>query len=129
MNVDEHLCGYDGVLDIFGFGDWHLVSRTLVEGPNWKVAYDGYLDFYHLPFLHRRSFGPDISNRPIYYAWGPHQRVTSPDPSLLELEDVPEEEWPIERLWWRRVDDLSPRLDRRRLRRRPRQPVVPRPDA
>ena len=98
MNVDEHLCGYDGVLDVFGFGDWHLVSRTLVEGPNWKVAYDGYLDFYHLPFLHRRSFGPDLSNRPIYYAWGPHQRVTSPDPSLLELEDVPEEEWPIQLL-------------------------------
>ena len=98
MDIDEHLCGYDAVLDVFGFGDWHLVSRTLVEGPNWKVAYDGYLDFYHLPFLHRRSFGPDISNRPIYYAWGPHQRVTSPDPSLLELEDVPEEDWPIERL-------------------------------
>ena len=24
MNIDEHLCGYDQVLDFFGFGDWHL---------------------------------------------------------------------------------------------------------
>lgn len=98
MNIDEHLSGYDQVLDVFGFGDWHLVSQAVIDGPNWKVAYDGYLDFYHLPFLHRASFGPDISNRPSYYAWGPHQRVTSPDPSLVELEDLPEDEWDVERL-------------------------------
>jgi nitrite reductase/ring-hydroxylating ferredoxin subunit len=98
MNIDEHLCGYDDVLDFFGFGGWHLVSRKELAGPNWKIAYDGYLDFYHLPFLHRNSFGPDISNRPIYHSWGPHQRVTSPDPSLLEIEDVPEEEWNLDRM-------------------------------
>ena len=98
MNIDEHLCGYDRVLDIFGFGDWHLISQREVPGPNWKIAYDGYLDFYHLPFLHRDSFGPDISNKPIYYAWGPHQRVMSPDPGMLALQDVPEEEWDLDRL-------------------------------
>ena len=61
-----------------------LDERELV-GPNWKIAYDGYLDFYHLPFLHRASFGTEISHRPIYNSWGPHQRVTSPDPALLDL--------------------------------------------
>jgi len=96
MNIDEHLCGYDHVLDFFGFGDWHLVSSREVEGPNWKVAYDGYLDFYHLPFLHRATFGTEISNKPIYYEWGPHQRMTSPDPSLLKLADVPESEWDMD---------------------------------
>lgn len=98
MDIDAHLCGYDRVLDFFGFGDWHLVSRRVVEGPNWKVAYDGYLDFYHLPFLHRGSFGPDISNKPIYFDWGPHQRVTAPDPAVLELQDVPEDEWDLTRV-------------------------------
>ena len=93
MDIDAHLCGYDKVLDFFGFGDWHLIKQTRVEGPNWKIAYDGYLDFYHLPFLHRKTFGPDISNRPIYDSWGPHQRMTSPDPALLQLRDLPEEEW------------------------------------
>ena len=53
MDIDAHLCGYDQVLDFFGFGDWHLISQREVAGPNWKIAYDGYLDFYHLPFLHR----------------------------------------------------------------------------
>ena len=91
MDIDEHLCGYDQVLDFFGFGDWHLVSQRAVPGPNWKIAYDGYLDFYHLPFLHRNTFGPDISNKPIYYEWGPHQRMTSPDPNIVDLDETPDE--------------------------------------
>ena len=98
MDIDEHLCGYDQVLDFFGFGDWHLVSRTEIPGPNWKIAYDGYLDFYHLPFLHRKTFGPDISNKSLYYEWGPHQRMTSPDPGLLALDEVPEDEWNLDRM-------------------------------
>jgi nitrite reductase/ring-hydroxylating ferredoxin subunit len=93
MDIDAHLAGYDQVLDFFGFGDWHLISRREVPGPNWKIAYDGYLDFYHLPFLHRATFGTEISNRPIYHSWGPHQRMTSPDPALLELRDAPDDEW------------------------------------
>ncbi len=96
MNIDEHLCGYDQVLDFFGFGDWHLISRRELAGPNWKIAYDGYLDYYHLPFLHRASFGPDMYNKAIYTSWGPHQRMTHPDPALLELRDIPDDEWDMD---------------------------------
>lgn len=96
MDIEEHLCGYDTVLDFFGFGDWHLIKRTELQGPNWKVAYDGYLDYYHLPFLHRESFGPDMCNKAIYTNWGPHQRMTSPDPALLALRDQPEEKWDLD---------------------------------
>jgi carnitine monooxygenase subunit len=98
MDIDGHLCGYDQVLDFFGFGDWHLVSSRSVPGPNWKIAYDGYLDFYHLPFLHRNTFGTEISNKPIYYSWGPHQRMTSPDPTLLGLRDLPHDEWSMDNI-------------------------------
>ncbi len=96
IDIDDYLCGYDQLLDYFGFGDWQLISQKSIEGPNWKVAYDGYLDFYHLPFLHRATFGTEISNKPIYRAWGPHQRMTSPDPRLLALRDVPEDEWDLD---------------------------------
>ena len=48
---------------------WFVGSQT-AHGPNWKVAYDGYLDFYHLPILHRDSFGPDMSTKALYDAWG-----------------------------------------------------------
>ena len=94
LHLDAFLAGYDDVLAHFNFGDWHLFSRREIEGPNWKLAYDGYLDYYHLPILHQNSFGPDASNKAIYHVFGPHQRMSRPDPSLLELADSPDD-WDI----------------------------------
>jgi hypothetical protein len=81
------------MLEFHRFADCHFVGRQSVEGPNWKVAYDGYLDFYHLPVLHKNTFGPDYSNKAVYDAWGPHQRVTSPDHRIAALGEVDESEW------------------------------------
>ncbi len=91
--VDRFLCGYGEMLDHHGLAACTFVGSQTVGGPNWKVAYDGYLDFYHLPILHKNTFGPDYSNKAIYDAWGPHQRVTSPDERMLALEDVPSDDW------------------------------------
>ncbi|MDA3041166.1 MAG: aromatic ring-hydroxylating dioxygenase subunit alpha, partial [Actinomycetota bacterium] len=95
LHIDSFLAGYDEVLEHFEYGTWHLASRREIVGPNWKIAYDGYLDYYHLPILHKDSFGPDIGNKAIYDTWGPHQRVTRPDPTLLDLSDTPEDEWDL----------------------------------
>ena len=62
----------------FKFEDWYIFDTRTLKGPNWKVAYDGYLDLYHLPVLHHETFGTEISNKAMFYAWGPHQRVISP---------------------------------------------------
>ncbi len=94
LDIDTFLCGYDEMLAHFGFADWHVVSRRQVDGPNWKIAYDGYLDLYHLPILHKDTFGPNFPNQAHYYAWGPHQRVSSPHPGLVALADQPEDAWP-----------------------------------
>jgi phenylpropionate dioxygenase-like ring-hydroxylating dioxygenase large terminal subunit len=98
LDVDTFLAGYERVLEHFRFETWELKWRQSIDGPNWKVAYDGYLDFYHLPFLHRETFGTEISNKAIYTAWGPHQRVQAPDPKLLDLLEQPEDEWNLNRL-------------------------------
>ncbi len=95
VDFDGFLCGYDGLLEQLGLADCHVVGRQSVEGPNWKVAYDGYLDFYHLPILHKDSFGPKMPSDALYDAWGPHQRVTAPNPAFLKLEDEPEEDWDL----------------------------------
>ncbi len=91
--IDTFLCGYDEFLTHHGFAQCTFVGSQRVEGPNWKVAYDGYLDFYHLPILHKNTFGPDFPNKAIYDAWGPHQRVSGPDPRMLALDNIPEEDW------------------------------------
>jgi phenylpropionate dioxygenase-like ring-hydroxylating dioxygenase large terminal subunit len=98
FDFDAFLCGYEDVLEQFGFARWSLIARREVAGPNWKIAYDGYLDLYHLPVLHKATFGTNMPNRALYDAWGPHQRVTSPNPRLLALEQRPESEWPTEDL-------------------------------
>jgi nitrite reductase/ring-hydroxylating ferredoxin subunit len=98
LSFDTFLSGYDDLLANFGFEDWHFFSSRVVPGPNWKIAYDGYLDFYHLPVLHKNTFGEDMFNQALYYAWGPHQRVQAPTPDLLTFEDMPEDQWPMEKM-------------------------------
>ena len=98
LDIDAFLCSYDDLLNHFGFVDWHLFSRRTIAGPNWKIAYDGYMDLYHLPVLHKNTFGPGMPNRALYDAYGPHQRVSSPNPGLLGLGNVPESEWQTEHL-------------------------------
>ena len=98
LDIDLFLCGYDAMLAEFGFDSWHHQGAQIVQGPNWKVAYDGYLDYYHLPILHKDSFGTDIGNQANYYSWGPHQHLGRPDPGWAEFEEGAEEEWPTEKL-------------------------------
>jgi phenylpropionate dioxygenase-like ring-hydroxylating dioxygenase large terminal subunit len=93
IDFDEFLCGYDALLAHHHLDECFLVGRQEVAGPNWKVAYDGYLDFYHLPILHKHSFGTKIPNDALYDAWGPHQRVSMPNPLYAKLAEKPEEEW------------------------------------
>ena len=93
LDIDVFLSGYDSLLNQFGFADWHLFEQRTVAGPNWKIAYDGYMDLYHLPILHKETFGPQMPCQALYYAWGPHQRVSSPDPRLALLAEQPAEQW------------------------------------
>jgi len=98
LDIDTWLCGYGDYLDALEIADASFVARQSVGGPNWKLAYDGYLDFYHLPILHKNTFGPDYGNKAIYDAWGPHQRVSSPDERMKTLEELPEDEWTLRKL-------------------------------
>lgn len=106
LDIKDYLCGYDELLSQFGFKDWYLFSQRQLPGPNWKTAYDGYLDFYHLPVLHANTFGADFFNRANYFAWGPHQRLSNPSKfaqrtgstDKIDLTEMDEDKWPIDAL-------------------------------
>ena len=85
LDIADYLCGYDALLSAFGFESWHLFSQRTLAGPNWKTAYDGYLDFYHLPVLHKDTFGADFYNRANYFSWGPHQRLSTPSKYAVKV--------------------------------------------
>lgn len=96
LDIEQFLSGYDEMLAHFGFEDWHHFASQRVEGPNWKIAYDGYMDLYHLPILHKETFGPEYPHQAIYYSWGPHQRVAGPTRGLEGLLGDDTDKWPTE---------------------------------
>jgi carnitine monooxygenase subunit len=98
FDIDEYLCGYGEMLEHLDLANCTYVGKQSVGGPNWKLAYDGYLDFYHLPILHKDTFGPTYNNKTINDAWGPHQRNVQPDERYLALAEVPEDDWQITKM-------------------------------
>jgi phenylpropionate dioxygenase-like ring-hydroxylating dioxygenase large terminal subunit len=53
---------------------YHYSTRWL-DGPNWKVVIDGYLEGYHFASLHRTTvYRTNFSNMAAFDPWGPHQR-------------------------------------------------------
>jgi phenylpropionate dioxygenase-like ring-hydroxylating dioxygenase large terminal subunit len=104
LDIKAFLSGYDDVMQAFEFDKWSYVSTRTFAGPNWKIAYDGYLEYYHIPTLHGATFGTDSTNRGLYYAWGPHQHIKSPAMEkahiatqtlgyMADLADRPEQDW------------------------------------
>ncbi|WP_420452306.1 aromatic ring-hydroxylating oxygenase subunit alpha [Ilumatobacter sp.] len=94
LDVDDWLGGYDTALDMLGLAGMELLDERHLIGPNWKVAYDGYLDGYHLDILHKDTLGVDtMGNVMTWDAWGPHQRVAFARRVTPELRDIPSDEW------------------------------------
>jgi len=77
-NPAAMLGGIDDLIAGFNLADWTMIESRTLHGPNWKLAFDAHLEFYHIPVLHRDTFGPERSNRAFYFAQGPHQRVITP---------------------------------------------------
>ena len=69
---------------------------TELESPNWKIAADGYVDGYHIGYLHSTTIGlKAITNRNTYDFFGPHVRIGFANKLITTLRDLPEDEWPL----------------------------------
>ncbi len=74
-------------------GCYHHSTRTL-DGPNWKVVVDGYLEGYHFASLHRTTvFRTNLSNMAAFDSWGPHQRNAFALRPIADAMDAPRESW------------------------------------
>ena len=92
LDIDTFLSGYGEMLEHLKFAATHIAGQQQIKGPNWKIAYDGYRDFCHLPVLHATTIGRESTPKADYYSWGPHVRVTAPN-RFDELHNLPESEW------------------------------------
>ena len=102
LRAPTFLQGFDYLLEPLGLASWHVDKQTALPGTNWKLAFNAHLEFYHLPVLHKETFGTNISNRALHYFWGPHQRLVQPsyqhkdvpdDANIFSQRTNPEEKW------------------------------------
>ncbi len=77
LDLDTWLAGLDESLAALRLDELHPYRvPTTLDSPNWKLAADGYLDGYHIGYLHRDTIGRKaITNRNTYDLFGPHVRI------------------------------------------------------
>ena len=95
IDVDAWLGEMADALALMRLDEMHRYpATTVLESPNWKVAADGYVDGYHIGYLHKQSIGVNaITNRNTFDLFGPHQRIGFASKATAELANMPEDEW------------------------------------
>jgi phenylpropionate dioxygenase-like ring-hydroxylating dioxygenase large terminal subunit len=95
FDVDEWLGGLADSLVALGLAGLHRHREGLgTDSGNWKATADGYVDGYHLGYLHRNSIGTrSITNCNTYDLFGPHVRVGFANKPILTMRELPDEEW------------------------------------
>lgn len=87
LDIEAWLGNYLPVLEGLGIAQWHVAERRTLSGPNWKVAFDGYMEGYHFNVLHRPSVGKDTKGTMVGEQFGPHQRLIFAREGLRGLTD------------------------------------------
>jgi phenylpropionate dioxygenase-like ring-hydroxylating dioxygenase large terminal subunit len=108
FDLEDYLGGMLAELTCLEADRWFIHGQPKLESANWKITHDGYLESYHVPFLHRTTLFPmwnrqSATSVSLYDSYGPlpygpHQRMAGNawgyDPKLmLEMEPVPESQY------------------------------------
>lgn len=90
LNLDTWLAGLEPFLRSFDLANGYHYSTRELDGPNWKVVLDGYLEGYHFASLHRDTvFKTNLSNMTAFDTWGPHIRTAH---ALRTISDAAEQD-------------------------------------
>ncbi|MFN3254409.1 MAG: aromatic ring-hydroxylating oxygenase subunit alpha [Ilumatobacter sp.] len=91
IDVAGFLGDLDAELATFEIDGYHHDrSDVLRDSFNWKQVVDGFLETYHLRFLHRDTIGPYItSNFALFDSYGPHGRMIALRDSFGTMRDLP----------------------------------------
>jgi len=95
LDLDDFYQGYLDDFEALGLANWTFLGTRVIEGANWKIAFDGYLEGYHFAVLHPETIHPRTpSNRMHYEAFGPHLRIGFPHRTIsADLRPIPREQW------------------------------------
>jgi carnitine monooxygenase subunit len=95
LDIAAHLGPLADELDSWGIGRWSPLGEKVLDSPiNWKLAVDTFAENYHFATVHQQTFARIArSNCTVFDSYGPHHRLIFPLNTILELENVPEEQW------------------------------------
>jgi phenylpropionate dioxygenase-like ring-hydroxylating dioxygenase large terminal subunit len=94
LNLGDY---YGELLDecaFFGIENWAFLGARVIEGPNWKLTFNNFLETYHFATLHRKTVaGHALSNVNHFEGFGPNMRTSVVQRSISHLRDYPRSEW------------------------------------
>ena len=93
-DLNKWMNGFDTELDDIDLKNWHLFKSIKINGPMWKICWDGYTDGYHHHMVHPETVGKNtIVNLIAHDTYGPHQRFAFGLKNIDELSDIEEKDW------------------------------------
>jgi phenylpropionate dioxygenase-like ring-hydroxylating dioxygenase large terminal subunit len=95
LDVAAHLGPLADELDSWGIGRWSPLGEKVLDSPiNWKLAIDTFAENYHFATVHRQTFATIArGNCTVFDSYGPHHRLIFPLNTILDLDNVPEDQW------------------------------------
>ena len=95
MDLGTYFRGLLEDFEALDFANWTYLGSRNIEGANWKVAFDGYLEGYHFQSLHPDTIFPRTPSNTMHFeGFGPNFRIGFPQHAIAEeLKDVPREKW------------------------------------
>ncbi|HZU64712.1 MAG TPA: SRPBCC family protein [Novosphingobium sp.] len=95
LDLDAYYRGFLEDFEALDFANWSYMGHRVIEGANWKIAYDGYLEGYHFASLHPQTIFPRTPSNCMHFeGFGPNFRIGFPQRRISEaLRPLPREEW------------------------------------
>ena len=97
LDLDAALGDFGAELAAFGLADYrHRGSHVWTKRMNWKLGVDTFLEYYHVPILHRASIGKTLFGTVfLYEACGRHSRLVAPRRSIVDQRDDDPATWRV----------------------------------
>ena len=98
LDVEDWLGGVHDELASWDFDRYRFFDERVVEVDcNWKLAYDTFLEAYHIFSLHSRTVGKGLLSTPaVGDTFGPHGRGVVFGKQLARtVAELPEDEWDL----------------------------------
>ena len=94
LDLDAYYGKFLADYEAADLANWSFLGSRVIEGANWKIAFDGYLEGYHFAKLHPQTIFPRTpANVTHYEAFGPNLRIGFPQRSIAKLRELPRETW------------------------------------